>query len=152
MIKYSLKCSENHNYEAWFANSGAYDALARAGELRCPVCGTSNVTKALMAPNIPTRQNKQQTAPAMASTASAASTPVDTTQSEAIEVMRKLRNFVKDNSDYVGPRFAEEARKIHYEETETRSIYGEASGEELSELHDDGIGFYPLPVLPEDHN
>jgi hypothetical protein len=162
MIKYTLKCSDGHQHEAWFANSSAYDELARKGQLQCPVCGTSDVGKALMTPGIPSRQNKQETpaasssapqsqasAPAVAATTAA---PGGTPQSEAIKMMRKLRDFVKENSEYVGPKFADEARKIHYEETEARSVYGEASKDELTELSEEGINFYPLPVLPEDHN
>jgi hypothetical protein len=161
MIKYTLKCSDGHQHEAWFANSSAYDELATKRQLQCPVCGTSDVGKALMTPGIPMRQNKQETptaspaaaqplapAPAVATTAAPGGTP----QSEAIKMMRKLREFVKENSEYVGPKFAEEARKIHYEDSETRSVYGEASKEELTELSEEGINFYPLPLLPEDHN
>lgn len=154
MIKYTLKCSGGHQYDTWFANSSAYDALASKGQLQCPVCGTSDVSKALMTPSIPARQNRRETQPvdseqSQKATSSAAS---GTLQSEAVEIMRKLRDFVKENSEYVGPKFAEEARKIHHEETEVRSIYGEASGDDLTELHEEGIDFYPLPVLPEDHN
>lgn len=158
MIKYTLKCSDGHQHEAWFASSSAYDELVRKRQLQCPVCGTSDVGKALMTPGIPTRQNKRETAVASPSALQAPMPSVATAaapggpQSEAIQMMRKLREFVKANSEYVGPRFAEEARKIHYEESDNRSVYGEASREELSELREEGINFYPLPVLPEDHN
>ena len=154
MIKYTLKCSGGHQYESWFAGSAAYDALASSGELECPVCGTSEVGKALMTPGIPARQNKQAAAPATPQQPQtvAAPAPDGTPQAEAVKMMRKLRELVEANSDYVGPKFAEEARKIHYEESDARSIYGEASKDELAELHEDGISFYPLPALPEDHN
>ncbi|MBX2806796.1 MAG: DUF1178 family protein [Hyphomicrobiales bacterium] len=156
MIKYSLKCSDGHQYEAWFASSAAYEALAKAGELQCPVCGTSDIGKALMTPGIPVRQNSRDTAPAVAQKPQpqTVAAPANSAQqqAEAVKVLRKLREIVETNSDYVGPKFAEEARKIHYEEAEARSIYGEASHEELTELDEDGISFYPLPVLPEDHN
>ncbi|HKJ62348.1 MAG TPA: DUF1178 family protein [Hyphomicrobiales bacterium] len=153
MIKYTLKCAGGHQYETWFASSSAYDALSSKGQLQCPVCGTSDVGKALMTPNVSARQNKRETHPAASPQPKTVTTSAEgeTPQTEAIEMMRKLRDFVKENSEYVGPKFAEEARKIHYEEAETRSIYGEASGDELTDLHDEGIGFYPLPVLPEDH-
>ncbi len=72
--------------------------------------------------------------------------------SEAVEIMRKLKSFIEQNSEYVGPRFAEEALKIHYEEAAPRSIYGEASKDELENLQDEGVEFHPLPVMPEDHN
>jgi hypothetical protein len=67
-------------------------------------------------------------------------------------MMRKLRDEVIAKSEYVGPRFAEEARKIHNEEVEERGIYGEATPSEVKDLAEDGIEIYPIPVLPEDHN
>ena len=78
----------------------------------------------------------------------AAGTPA----AELTEMIRKLRTHVEENSEYVGPRFAEEARKIHYEETEARGIYGEASLEDARELTEEGIDVQPLPLLPEEHN
>ncbi len=76
----------------------------------------------------------------------------DTPAAELTEMIRKLRKHVEDNSEYVGPRFAEEARKIHYEESEARGIYGEASLDEARELNEEGIDVQPLPILPEEHN
>lgn len=156
MIKFTLKCLGGHQFETWFANSSAYEALASGGQLQCPVCGTSEVSKALMTPSIPTRQNKQEIRADSSAPSQSQKVPSPTAggtpPSEAVEIIRKLRDFVKENSEYVGPKFADEARKIHHEETAARSIYGEASGDELSELHEEGIDFYPLPVLPEDHN
>lgn len=107
-----------------------------------------------MTPSIQTRQNKRETQATCSAQSQKDTLPAagGAPPSEAIEMLRKLRDFVKDNSEYVGSKFAEEARKIHHEETEARSIYGEASGDELLELHEEGIDFYPLPVLPEDHN
>ena len=149
MIRYSLKCANGHRYDAWFASSAAYDALAKAGQLQCPECGVSDVAKALMAPNISTvrRKDKQpERAPA------AAPSQANPAQQEAVRMMRHLRAFIEKNSEYVGPRFAEEARSIHLEESDARSIYGEASPEDLAELREEGIEFFPMPVLPEDHN
>jgi hypothetical protein len=71
---------------------------------------------------------------------------------EAITALRKIRKHLTENADYVGPKFAEEARRIHYNETEKRGIYGEASSDEAKSLAEEGIEFHPLPVLPEDHN
>lgn len=143
MIKYSLKCEGRHEFEAWFSSSAAYDRQAEARQVLCPVCGTAEVGKALMAPNVvSSRRSEPLAKPA----------PTNTEQAEAVQPMRKLKKFVEQNSDYVGPRFAEEARKIHYEETEARSIYGEASQGEVERLLDDGVEFYPLPNVPEDQN
>jgi hypothetical protein len=71
---------------------------------------------------------------------------------EAVQFMRELKTFIEKNTDDVGPRFAEEALKIHYEEADARSIRGEATRDELQELRDEGVEVFPLPILPDDHN
>jgi hypothetical protein len=145
MIKYSLKCDDRHEFEAWFASSSAYDSLARAGQLSCPACGSGSVGKAPMAPSILSSERSQ----AMAKPAPAAE---EDAKRDMLAFMRRLREHVEQNSEYVGPRFAEEALKIHHEERDPASIYGEASEAEIDHLHEEGVEVYPLPVLPEDHN
>jgi hypothetical protein len=143
MIKYSLRCDANHEFEAWFSSSSAYDRQAAARQVHCPVCGTGDVGKALMAPNVVSGRRQETVAkPA----------PHDAAQSEALQLMRKLRDFVEKNAEYVGPRFAEEALKIHDEEAVARNIYGEASRDEVDYLLEEGVDFCPLPDVPEDHN
>lgn len=143
MIKYSLKCAEKHEFEAWFASLSAYEEQAGTEQICCPICGTTQVKKALMAPNIVSRSGHESMAKPAGNEAP---------HREALQLMRKLKKFVEQNSEYVGPRFAKEALKIHHEETEARSIYGEASESEADLLRDEGVEFYPLPLLPEDHN
>ncbi|NNF78965.1 MAG: DUF1178 family protein [Rhizobiales bacterium] len=146
MIRYDLKCAQGHGFDGWFSDSASFDKQADAGIVECPVCGTCDVQKALMAPGIPAKSNKKPEAqPVMQN---AAGTPA----AELTQMIRKLRKHVEENSEYVGPRFAEEARKIHYEESEARGIYGEASLEEARELNEEGIDVQPLPLLPEEHN
>jgi hypothetical protein len=142
MIRYSLACIDGHDFEAWFADSAAYDAQKSEGMLVCPVCGSEEVDKALMAPSVSTARKKN-------SMRLAANMPE---QEETISMLRKLREHLTANADYVGPRFAEEARRIHYKEAERRGIYGEASKEDARALADEGIEFHPLPMLPEEHN
>jgi hypothetical protein len=142
MIKYALRCKDRHEFDAWFANSGTYDKQSSAGQIFCPSCGSAEVSKALMAPSIVTARGKPERV----------SLPAESSQREALELMRKVKKFVEENSEYVGPRFAEEALKIHYEEVEPRGIHGEASENELKALHEEGVEFYPVPVVPEDHN
>jgi len=142
MIRYSLACTDGHEFEAWFGDSAAYDAQKTKGLLICPVCGSAEVEKALMAPSVSTARQKD-------SVRLAANVPE---QQEAVSMLRKLREHLTENADYVGPRFAEEARKIHYNETEKRGIYGEASKEDARALTEEGIEFHPLPMLPEEHN
>jgi hypothetical protein len=142
VISFSLTCSEGHAFEGWFANSAAFESQQAEGALFCPLCGTADVSKALMAPAVATGRKKE-------SVRVAANIPDD---AEAIAALRKIRQDLTENAEYVGKRFAEEARKIHYQEAEKRGIYGEASSDEVRSLIDEEIEFHPLPVLPEDHN
>ena len=142
MIRYSLSCESGHGFEAWFASSDAYETQKADGSVACPVCGSSEVDKTLMAPNVATSRRKD-------SVRLAANVP---DRQEMVATLRKLRQQMTENADYVGPKFAEEARKIHYNETEKRGIYGEASSDDARALAEEGIEFHPLPVLPEDHN
>ena len=123
MILFDLKCGEGHVFEAWFRNSGAYEAQAAANEIACPICGDTRIAKAPMAPRIgKSRQEVEKT---------------ETATLRRAEVMRELvelRRKVEEKCDYVGDRFAEEARRIHYGEIEKRDIYGEATETETTEL------------------
>ena len=139
MIVYSLNCSKGHAFEGWFASSAAYDAQAVDGKLVCPVCNSHKIEKAPMAPSLPSAVGERKSAPAASA-------------SDELRKMRQfvtgLRKYVQDNADYVGPRFPEEARKIHYGETEQRGIYGQATEEEAEELADEGIEVGRLPWVP----
>lgn len=164
MIKYSLACEKDHTFEAWFASSEAYDKQRKRRLVSCPACESTSVSKALMAPNVGVRQNKKSdraaasassrltdTAPASMSAAPVAS-ELGEKQRALLALMREVRKEVEKTSEYVGPRFADEARKIHHEEAPERGIYGEATLEEAKALLDEGIEAYPLPNLPEDKN
>jgi hypothetical protein len=165
MIRYTLHCEHGHDFDSWFANSAAYDKQAKRALVTCPVCGSAKVEKAIMAPRLarsdivdPTPQPPlpapmPQAPPAP--TAPQAKTPVaimSPRERELRQKLKELRDHVTKNANYVGAKFPEEARKIHYGETEHRSIYGEASPDEARALHEEGIEFHPLPVLPDDQN
>jgi hypothetical protein len=156
MILYRLKCKKGHEFEAWFANSAAFDKQEKAGLLCCARCGTSNVSKALMAPRIGKRAKPKAAAKRSEETVAEAPAKPETQRvaahRELAAAMRKLRAEVEAKSEYVGPRFSEEARKIHYEEVPARGIHGEATAEEAKALKEEGIEFFPLPILPEDRN
>ncbi len=143
MIKYRLACDGGHEFEGWFKSGAAYDQQAAKGHISCPHCGSLSVTKAIMAPNVATRAS-----PASTSTASKEAKAAEQVRA----LMRQLRAAVEEKADYVGPRFAEEARKIHYDESEPRGVYGEASAEEANALVEEGIPVLPLPRLREDLN
>jgi hypothetical protein len=156
MILYRLKCKKGHEFEAWFANSGAFDSQEKRGQLSCPSCGTPRVSKALMAPSIAKRaKTKVPAKPAEERGPEAPAKPETqrvAAHRELAAAMRKLRAEIEAKSEYVGPRFSEEARKIHYEEVPARGIHGEATADEAKALKEEGIEFYPLPILPEDQN
>ena len=157
MIRYALQCEHGHPFESWFANSAAYDKQAKRGLVACPVCDSKKVEKAIMAPRLGRADVAEvpHPMPAPAPPPAAANAPVAMTSPPERELRKKLkelREHITKNADYVGPRFPEQARKIHYGEMERRSIYGEASADEAKALHDEGIEFHPLPVLPDEFN
>lgn len=142
MIRYTLRCDRDHAFEAWFRSSEDYERAAKAGENACPICASTNVDKALMAPSVAGTKADEKVR-------LAAPDP----RSQAMrEMIKEFRQRVTENADYVGDKFADEARKIHYEEVEARGIYGEATPEEARELAEEGIDFQPLPKVPEDRN
>jgi hypothetical protein len=163
MIRYALACDRGHGFDAWFGSSLSYDEQAEAHAITCPACGSAAVRKAPMAPNIV----RGLPAPkALVSEAPVSGVPVPDASASEAEVpapaagprrqtyglLRELRAHLKAHADYVGPRFAEEARKMHFGEAPARSIYGEATRDEARDLADDGIPVCPLPPLPEDQN
>ena len=168
MIRYALRCHRYHEFEAWFRSGDDYDRLAKAKGVACAVCGSVKVEKALMAPAIGRAGKDKGAAPSPAPAAGPGgegsggpgdAPPGGTMQLAAdprrkamIAALRELREKVTANADYVGDKFAEEARKIHYQEVEPRGIYGEASREEAEKLAEEGIEFAPLPPVPDERN
>jgi hypothetical protein len=154
VISFSLVCSRGHEFEGWFSNSTAFEKQAKRGDLSCPICGSAEVTKGLMTPAIATGRKGEPRPdslpmPLPGPMPVAAHIPPDP---ESIAALKKLRQKLTENAEYVGKRFPEEARKIHYNEVEKRGIYGEATPDQARSLAEEGIEFHPLPVLPEDHN
>jgi len=160
MIRYALACDKGHAFESWFADSAAYDKQAKRGLVTCPQCGSAKVEKAIMAPRL-AGARKRDIAPVPAPDAPAA-TPapaapapvamISPQEREFRSKLKELRDHLVKNADHVGPKFPEEARKMHYGEIEHRSIYGEASPDEAKELVEEGIEVHPLPVLPDERN
>ena len=149
MIRYALCCEAGHTFESWFNNSTAFDRQAARGLVTCPMCGSAKVEKAIMAPSL--GGGREAPAPA----AEPEKTPVAIVSKEEVELRKKLkelRDHIVKSADYVGEKFPEEARRMHYGEVEHRSIYGEASPEAAKSLADEGIEFHPLPRLPDERN
>lgn len=143
MIAYNLVCKDGHEFEGWFANSTAYDSQEKAGDLVCPICGDGSIAKAIMAPAVKNSVTKAKGRNAVAA-------PDE--QQKLRKFVAGFRKYVEENADYVGPKFPEEARKIHYGETEARHIYGESTVREAKELIEEGIEIAPLPSDPGDLN
>lgn len=159
MILYNLRCRKSHLFEAWFHDSAGYDAQVAAGEVACPICGSRKIEKALMAPRLGKGSDSREIAAGSEPEAGAAGRrqtemrPGAETRktARALELMRRIRTEVETNFDYVGGNFAEEARRIHYGETDPRNIYGETSDEEASALKDEGVAFGRIP-WPASHD
>ena len=150
MIVFDLKCRKDHVFEGWFADSSAFQAQADAGEVACPVCGDKKIAEALMAPNVATRSPAAKSAELAAP---APERPLSLAQQkeqagQVLAMMRAVKEHVEKNFEHVGPRFADEARKIHYGEADKRSIYGQATREQAAELAEEGIEFGEFPDLP----
>jgi hypothetical protein len=162
MIRYNLVCAGGHEFESWFAGSAAYDKQARRGLVECPACGSTKVTKALMTPRLARSGKSSPAAPAnlepatpaapAASEAAASVVVISPQERELRTKLRELREHLVRNAENVEQRFPEEARKMHYGEKEHRSIYGTASPDDAKALHEEGIEFAPLPVLPDERN
>lgn len=186
MIKYSLICPKSHTFEGWFPSSKGFDAQVKKKLVSCPHCGSTKITKALMAPRVLTAEQKAGTrekrakavaaAQAMAEAASSGNLPTPAQQQqlafspeqrEILRELKKMRDTLLEKSEYVGPRFAEEARRIHNESPKADGkrkgkkgmtpegpvgIHGEASPTEVKALLEDGIDVFPIPALPGDKN
>ena len=156
MIRYTLNCEKGHAFDSWFQDSAAYDKQAKRGLVACPHCGSAKVEKAIMAPRLSGAKKRDTQAEAPAPVAATQEkTPVAMISPQEQELrskLKELRDHLTKNADHVGPKFPEEARKMHYGEIEHRSIYGEASADDAKALAEEGIEFHPLPILPEERN
>ena len=169
MIKYQLICDQNHEFEGWFQASAAFDAQAESGLLRCPLCDSDQVKRALMTPNLASPKRRKAIEPPLAEPAPKSANPPLTnptpaqqsappTKSEQVQAfgaalaeLRQLQQKITKDCRDVGDNFAEEARKIHYGEAEAEGIYGRTTHEEREALEDEGIDVLDMPWLPPDH-
>ncbi|MFT6452916.1 MAG: hypothetical protein ACJA06_002422 [Halocynthiibacter sp.] len=166
MIRYRLKCPEDHGFDSWFKSSDAFESLRESALLSCPICGDKRITKAIMAPPVHAKSTKSapdgppspapsevqgrnaaegaNEAPAAAPTQTLLTSPSD----RVAAAMEHLKREIEANSDYVGADFAREARAMHDGDTPERAIHGEAEPEETRALLEDGVPVLPLPFLP----
>ena len=135
MIKYRLLCDAGHEFEGWFRDSADYDTQSEKELIDCPSCGSDDVRKAVMAPAVARRDGSRKERLA-------------SIQQDMARAVLRARDYVEKNFDYEGEKFPEEARKIHYGETQERAIYGEASGKDVKALIDEGVEIAPMPNVP----
>jgi hypothetical protein len=153
MIRYQLRCAKEHEFEAWFRDSAAFDQQSKARKVLCPDCGSAKVVKAPMAPSIGKRALSEPQAvetPQPPAPAASASSPPVPTPAQIRAYLMAMRKHVETTHEYVGPKFPDEARKIHYGESKERGIYGEATPEDAKELVDEGIDVAAVPWLPRE--
>lgn len=140
MIRYALKCCNGHRFESWFQSGAAFDALQERGLAQCPTCGSTDIAKDLMAPKVAVKK---------VSVPNEAPQPVaNAPDPELVKAIEKLRSHVETNSEYVGQKFASEARAMHLGDTPNRAIYGEVDKKEAKALLEDGVPAVPLPFIP----
>jgi len=154
MIRYSLKCDQDHSFESWFASAEAFEKLLAAGMLTCTLCGSPHVEKALMAPAVrPARKSAaapadETPAPQDGTAKAPAELPhLSAPQNVMEEAIAAMRRTIEEHSDYVGKDFADEARAIHTGEAPRRAIHGEANPDEARALIEEGVPVTPLPFL-----
>ena len=168
MLKFSLRCSQDHGFEGWFGDNAAFEQQAKRGLIDCPICGDARIEKAIMAPHVARRDRARvepaqaERSPEVASVPSApnvapkpAHMPVASLSAEdraLRDMVRAMRQHLVESADHVGPRFAEEALQMHYGEIEHRPIYGSATPDDARMLAEEGVSFHPLPVLPDERN
>ncbi len=151
MIRFSLRCQNNHEFESWFKDGAAHDRMAAASMIECPVCGDTHVTKALMAPAIPKKRAmkiRPEAAPTPETSPEAPRLAAGPMPAQIVALLQRMRHEVEKRCDYVGQNFAKEARRIHEGEVEPRGIYGEASEADTEALREDGIDVARLPWVP----
>ena len=131
MIKYNLKCDNNHNFDAWFSDSSNFEEQNKKNLIFCPKCNSTKIEKNIMAPNIGSKKQSY--------------TNALKTEKNYEKIIKNVRKHVEKNFEYVGDKFADEARAIHYGEKEEREIYGETSAEEAVDLIEEGVNVSPIP-------
>ncbi|MBX4959896.1 DUF1178 family protein [Rhizobium lentis] len=142
MIRYSLTCDNAHEFEGWFSEAADFDRQVATGFLTCPVCHSVAISKLLMAPSVSTARKKDERQ----------TLAMDAMRREALQKLKEAVATVRANSEDVGTKFPEEARKIHYGEADARGIIGQATVDEAQALVEEGIEIAAIPVLPEDVN
>jgi len=156
MIHYALRCATGHEFDGWFNSSASFDAQASRRLLDCPLCGNTEVARALMAPRVSTNPamapRSDTREPARVSTAvtvpPAAATPAPALPDQLRAVLQRIRAEVEQKCDYVGASFPAAARRMHAGAEPPRAIYGDATPDEAAALAEEGIDVTQIPWVP----
>jgi len=152
MIHYQLQCDQDHEFDGWFNDSAGFEKQAKRGLIECPTCASTKVRRALMTPAVSTRDAPEPKAPAPAQEILPPAPPPNPAgmpmPAQMVALLQRMRAEVEKRCDYVGPGFAEEARKIHRGEADPRGIYGETTPDEAETLADEGIEIHSIPWVP----
>lgn len=153
MIRYALRCPDDHRFESWFQSADAFDKLLSRGLVACTACGRTDVEKAIMAPRVAAKGNRAVATEAAAETpAPEAAAPAGAVDADKAKILHKMlsemRAHVEKNATYVGGSFAREAREQHLGDAPERPIWGETSPDEAKSLLEDGVPVAPLPFMP----
>lgn len=159
MIVFDLSCDNGHRFEGWFGSSGDFSSQKERGLLCCPQCGSPQVDKAPMAPSVPRKGNQQAERPTVSTTPHGgnevqpvSNAPMPREVQEALEKLAEAQARALRKSKWVGEKFAENARAMHYGEKDVEPIHGQTSIEEAEKLLEEGIEVAPLPfpIAPPD--
>jgi len=153
MIHYQMLCDQDHEFDGWFNDSAGFEKQAKRGLIECPACGAKKVRRALMTPAVSTRDAPEPKPPVpvqqvLPPAPPAQPQPGAPLPAQMLAMLQRMRAEVEKNCDYVGPKFAEEARKIHRGEVEAHGIYGETTPDEAETLADEGIDIHSIPWVP----
>ncbi len=140
MIKYNLKCNNDHEFESWFSNSKEYDKLNKKRLLECIYCNSKKISKSIMAPTILNTRKKDK--------------QIETINKDFIDEKNKLlnlRKYIEKNFDYVGKNFSKKVRDVYYDKKNKKAIYGTTTPKEREELAEEGIDLLSIPWVNKDN-
>jgi hypothetical protein len=157
MIKFALLCARGHEFESWFQSGEAFETQSKSGRVLCPLCQAADVTKAIMAPAVASKNEEERAKPPAQTEVSGAEARSkmalpDPRERESRAMISAFRRRIFDEAEDVGTRFAEEARKIHDGLVQDRPIHGQANFEDARALIEEGIEIFPVPPLPDELN
>jgi len=140
MIKYNLKCINDHEFESWFSDSNEFDKLNKKKLLECIYCSSKNIQKSIMSPRITGKKSFEENLSLR-----------DKSLLNEKNKLMKLRKYIEKNFDFVGDRFSEKVREVYYDKKSNKSIYGTATPEQRKELEDEGIDLLSIPWVSKDN-